>query len=104
MPTPGLNPTSLGARSTCHDKVSCLYLTASPLGCTYARRWDQFSLPLTPPRWTLASARMVVPTTVMPMILNCFCLTLLRTPRSRRGSRTVLLIYPHGDRKSVVYG
>src|SRR4029434_9271477 len=32
MRTPGLNPTSLGARSTCHGKVSCLYLTASPLG------------------------------------------------------------------------
>src|SRR4029434_10741153 len=31
--TPGLNPTSLGARSTCHGKVSCLYLTASPQGC-----------------------------------------------------------------------
>src|SRR4029434_7011041 len=29
--TPGLNHTSLGARSTCHGKVSCLYLTASPL-------------------------------------------------------------------------
>src|SRR4029434_2340602 len=37
MRTPGLNPTSLGARSTCHGKVSCLYLTASPLGCPKAR-------------------------------------------------------------------
>src|SRR4029434_9398200 len=27
MRTPGLNPTSLGAHSTCHGKVSCLYLT-----------------------------------------------------------------------------
>src|SRR4029434_4688074 len=27
--TPGWNPTSLGARSTCHGKVSYLYLTAS---------------------------------------------------------------------------
>src|SRR4029434_3357013 len=36
------------------------------------------------------------PITAMPMILNCFCLSLLRTLRSRRGSRTVSLIYPHG--------
>src|SRR4029434_4101745 len=36
------------------------------------------------------------PIIAMPMILNCFCLSLLRTPLSRRGSRTVLLIYPHG--------
>ena len=85
-----------GARSTCHGKVSCLYLTASPQGCPKARLWDHFSLPFTPPRWALSSARMVFPTTVMPMILNCFCLSLLRTPRSRRGFRTVSLIYPHG--------
>ena len=44
MRTPGLNPTSLGARSTCHGKVSCLYLTASPLGCpkqgrTGGKKW-----------------------------------------------------------------
>src|SRR4029434_4694817 len=52
---------------------------------------DHFSLPFTPPRWALSSARMGFPITVMPMILNCFCLSLLRTPRSRRGSRTVSL-------------
>ena len=61
-----------------------------------AQWWDHFSLPFTPPCWALSSARMVFPITVMPMILNCFCLSLLRTPLSRRGSRTVLLIYPHG--------
>src|SRR4029434_3270524 len=88
-----------GARSTCHGKVSCLYLTASPQGCPKARLWDHFSLPFTPPRWALSSARMVFPTTFMPMILNCFCLSLLRTPLSRRGSRTDLLIYPHGYNK-----
>src|SRR4029434_10245050 len=81
-----------GARSTCHGKVSCLYLTASPQGCPKARLWDHFSLPFTPPRWALSSACMVFPTTVMPMILNCFCLSLLRTPRSLRGFRTVSLI------------
>src|SRR4029434_5807164 len=94
--TPGLNRTSLGACSTCHCKVSCLYLTPSPQGCPKARWWDHFSLPFTPPRWALSSARMGFPITVMPMILNCFCLSLLKTPRSRRGSRTVWLIYPHG--------
>src|SRR4029434_8950139 len=39
--TPGLNRTSLGARSRCLGKVSCLYLTSSPLGCPKARGWDQ---------------------------------------------------------------
>src|SRR4029434_5124175 len=94
--TPGLNHTSLGARSMCHGKVSCLYLTASPQGCPKARRCYHFSLPFTPPRWALSSAHMVFPIIAMPMIFNCFCLSLLRTPLSRRGSRTVLLIYPHG--------
>src|SRR4029434_6650310 len=59
--TPGLNRTSLGARSTRHGKVSCLYLTASPQGCPEARCWDHFSLPFTPPRWALSSAHMVFP-------------------------------------------
>src|SRR4029434_3776962 len=31
--TPGLNRTSQGARSMCHGKVSCLYLTTLPQGC-----------------------------------------------------------------------
>jgi len=34
----------------------------------------------------------------MPMIHNCISLFLLTTPLSRRGSRTVFLIYPHGWR------
>src|SRR4029434_3723117 len=72
------------------------HITTTPQGCPKARCWDHFSLPCTPPRLALSSARMFFPTTVMPMILNCFCLSLLRTPRSRRGSRTVSLIYPHG--------
>src|SRR4029434_5785762 len=44
------------------------------------------------------------PITVMPMILNCFCLSLLRTTRSRRGSRTVWLIYPHGRKITTFRG
>src|SRR4029434_3936000 len=94
--TPGLNLTSLGARSTCHGKVSCLYLTTSPQRCPKARCWDHFSLPCTPPRWALSSARMVFPIIAMPMILNCFCPFLLRTPLSRRASRTVVPRYLHG--------
>src|SRR4029434_7209838 len=42
---------------------------------------------------------MVFPIIAMPMILNCFCLSLLRTPLSRRGSWTVLLNI-HMDEKS----
>src|SRR4029434_2459591 len=96
--TPGLNRTSLGARSMCHGKVSCLSLTPLPQGCPKARLWDHFSLPFTPPRWALSSARMVFPIIAMPMILNCICRSLLRTPLSLRGSRTVLLIHPHGGK------
>src|SRR4029434_11283168 len=76
--TPGLNRTSLGARSMCHGQVSCLYPSALPQGSPKARGWDAFSLPFTPVRWALHSARMVFPIIAMPMILNCFCLSLLR--------------------------
>src|SRR4029434_1339881 len=47
-------------------------------------------------RLALSSTRMVFPITAMPMLLNCFCLSSLMTPLSRRGSLKVLLIYPHG--------
>src|SRR4029434_8345728 len=58
MRTPGLNPTSLGARSTCHGMVSCLYLTP---GVPHGSCWDHFALPCThqvvltsAPRWALS--------------------------------------------------
>src|SRR4029434_10752239 len=53
--TPGLNLTSLDAHSTCHGKVSCLYLTTG-LG---VRTTKETSLPFTPPRWAESSTRMV---------------------------------------------